>query len=643
MDKLRVWLRSSRGLVLMFVLVTILPAAALVVLGVRLVDQERALAGQRRRDALDRAADRAVLLFTQELTRLHKRLAGPPFSPPVDSAVLVFRHRGNPVEAIPDGRLPYLPAVAGLNEPPPNSFSELETFEFSTHNLDKAIELSRRLAQTSDPAVRAGALLRQARVLRKLGRIDDALDAYRNLSEIRGVGLGGIPIDLVALRARCTIWEERSQSAFLRTEAATIQSNLRQGRWPLDRASYDLVTSQLSRWLNVPVTTSADTAALAAATDWLYRQWADPNSTLDSQGVRSGSFNQTPVLIAWRAGGDSLTALVAGPQFVENEIAAAARKALRPAEIYLSATGEKFVTNEVLIRRTPGDTGLPWTILLKDAGPSDGERARGRLWQAGFAALVLLVGAGTYLIGRAVSRELAVARLQSDFVSAVSHEFRTPLTSLRHLNHLLLEPDEPPPPKRHSYYRAQQRATERLHHLVESLLDFGRMEAGKHPYHFEPLDAGALARDVTEEFAAELEDRGFVVDCRLGSEACPVMADPEAIARGLWNLLDNAAKYSGDSRKIDVAAFRRDNNSVNMSVRDYGPGIAADEQQRVFNKFVRGHAARSRGIKGTGIGLAMVRHIAKAHGGTVELSSTPGAGSTFTIVLPLAKLGKESK
>src|SRR5262249_52073952 len=109
--------------------------------------------------------------------------------------------------------------------------------------------------------------------------------------------------------------------------------------------------------------------------------------------------------------------------------------------------------------------------------------------------------------------------------------------------------------------------------------------------------------------------------------------DPEALSRALWNLLDNAAKYSGESRTIEVFTGR-DKKNVWIGVHDFGRGIPAHEQRRIFDKFVRGEAAKSGGIKGTGIGLAMVRHIVKAHRGTVEVSSAPAAGSTFTIVLP---------
>jgi len=181
---------------------------------------------------------------------------------------------------------------------------------------------------------------------------------------------------------------------------------------------------------------------------------------------------------------------------------------------------------------------------------------------------------------------------------------------------------------------AQLRATDRLQRLVEALLDFGRMEAGRRPYRFERLDAGALAHDVTEEFRREAAGHGFAVECSLNGDPCPVNADSEALSRALWNLLDNAAKYSGESRRIDVGVERA-GGVVRLLVRDYGLGVPAGERQRIFDKFVRGEAARALGIKGTGIGLAMVKHIVAAHGGRVEVAAGCGKGSVFTIALPV--------
>jgi signal transduction histidine kinase len=197
-----------------------------------------------------------------------------------------------------------------------------------------------------------------------------------------------------------------------------------------------------------------------------------------------------------------------------------------------------------------------------------------------------------------VNRELGVARLQSDFVSAVSHEFRTPLTALRQFNELLEEEDGPTAEHRRNYYQAQTRATERLHRLVESLLDFGRMEAGRRPYQFETVDAAAVARSVTAEFISENNGRGFDVRCESDSVPHPISADCDALSRALWNLLDNAVKYSGDSRRVDVRVSRA-NGTVQIAVRDRGIGIPASEQTAIFQKFVRGAASTSGDIRGS--------------------------------------------
>jgi signal transduction histidine kinase len=256
---------------------------------------------------------------------------------------------------------------------------------------------------------------------------------------------------------------------------------------------------------------------------------------------------------------------------------------------------------------------------------------RRRLMMVGLGMLALLVIAASYLIGRAVSRELAAARLQSDFVSAVSHEFRTPLTSMRQFTEMLVEDENLPVDKRCEYYKAQERATRRLSRLVESLLDFGRMEAGARPYRLEPLDISRLVRSVVEEFKQEIDSNNLVIDCDSPDDGPFVKGDREALAQALWNLLDNAVKYSGDSPHVHVEVEA--GNQVAIRVRDRGVGIPESEKSRIFRKFTRGPSAERFGIKGTGIGLAMVKHIVDAHGGEVLIESEPGKGSTFTIRL----------
>ena len=237
------------------------------------------------------------------------------------------------------------------------------------------------------------------------------------------------------------------------------------------------------------------------------------------------------------------------------------------------------------------------------------------------------------LILRAVGREMAVARLQSDFVAAVSHEFRTPLTTLRQFTDRLRGQPDLSWERRVQCYEAQARATDRLTKLVESVLDFGRMEAGARPYALGPRDCAALVERVVADFRDTPQAAGRSLTLRRNG-CMAVDADEEALSRALWNLLDNAAKYSpeGSEIAIDLSTAADEGR---IAVRDRGLAFRPLSGSVCSRKFQRGEQARRLGIKGTGIGLAMVDHIVRAHQGRVEVESEPGEGSTFTIVLPL--------
>lgn len=623
---------SGRGLVALFLVVTILPALALVALGVRLAEQERIVAGQRRRQSLESAADLAVRVLEQELALLRRKVAAEDWDDlplPGDSAALTIR--GHSVRAFPVGRLPYLPSPPPLEEIPEGAFTEAESFEFAKQDPAEALRRYSGLAASHNPGIRAGALLREARVLRKFGRSDEALAANQRLAEVRGVAFNGMPVDLLARRSRCTILADLSRRAELVDEAQRIREDLGAGRWALDQASYERVAEQLQAWLGTGIAPGPAQAALAEAAVWLHRRWTTtPAGEFPSEGTQV----LREVFVLWHSQGDSVNALLAGPALVERRLMRQAAAAVRPIQL---EAGVKRPPDGMRVQRSAAESGLPWHLALaSDPNEPLQDPVRNQLLLAGFGLLLLLITAGSYLAWRAVSRELAVARLQSDFVAAVSHEFRTPLTTLAHLNDLLASGSEPPAETRHGYYQAQARATSRLRGLVETLLDFGRMEAGRQPYRFEPLDAGAFARDVSEAFSAEASERGFAVEFHAYDGELPVLADAEALERAMWNLLDNAAKYSGDSRRITVEV-RNAGGCAGIEVIDYGLGIGPEDQSRIFEKFTRGEAAGEHGIKGTSIGLTMVRHIIEAHGGEVTVNSAKGRGSTFAILLPLKR------
>ncbi len=635
MSKVGQWLRPPRNLLILFILVVCLPALTLIALGIRLLDQDHALARQRQLEILDRAADQGVRVLDQDLADWTKRLAGQTCAlenAPEDSVCISFQ--SDRIEVVPPGRLPYYPVSRTLKEPPVEPFQELESNEFREPvHLDKALDLSRQIAASNDVAVRAGALLRQGRILRKMGRAAQALAAYEDLGRIGSISINQEPVDLLARRTRCDILQEQSRTEDLQREAAALAADLQAGKWQLDRETFLHIDQKLQTWLGpTKETGSNDGELLASAALWVYEE-----RPAAANGVHIVHSNVAAATVIWTSGNGHITAFITGPRYLESHWMSDLRKAVFPARPYLvGAGGGNLPADALKVQRTAADTGLPWALIVANApGQQEPQEfaVRRRNLTAGLAVLVILIAAGSYFILRAMNRELAVARLQSDFVSAVSHEFRTPLTTLRQFNELLAEDDGPTPEKRRVFYEAQSRATERLHRLVESVLDFGRMEEGRKPYHFQPIDAGIFAHDVTEEFRRETTGQGFSVNCTSDCGPHPVSADPDALSRALWNLLDNAVKYSGDSRDIGVEVSRA-NGSVSIAVRDHGIGIPASEQKAVFQKFVRGAASISGGIRGTGLGLAMVRHIAEAHSGTVNLQSQEGQGSTFTIVLP---------
>jgi len=249
-------------------------------------------------------------------------------------------------------------------------------------------------------------------------------------------------------------------------------------------------------------------------------------------------------------------------------------------------------------------------------------------------ALSLLLAAGVWLTYRNVSRELALAKLKSDFVSNVSHELRTPLALIRLYAETLELGRLPNPMKQHEYHEIIRKESERLTGLINNILDFSRIEAGKKEYTFRQTDVADLVRSTLESYRFEIEQNGFHFEEKIENNLPPLQVDREAIARSLLNLVNNAVKYSDSDRYLGVSLYRH-NGSVNLEVVDHGIGIPANEQPKIFDKFYRVCDPLVHNTKGSGLGLSLVRHIVQAHGGEVVVESAPGKGSKFTITLPV--------
>jgi len=251
------------------------------------------------------------------------------------------------------------------------------------------------------------------------------------------------------------------------------------------------------------------------------------------------------------------------------------------------------------------------------------------------ACLSLVIIGGLVLTKHIVSKEMALARLKSDFVSNVSHELRTPLALIRLYAETLELGRITTPEKKQQYYRIIRKESERLTALINNILDFSRIEAGRKEYEFRKTDIAELVRNTLDSYRYQIEQQGFAFEESIDSNLPAVPVDREAIARALVNLVNNALKYSSDEKFLGVKLYR-ENGLVKLEVADHGIGIERRDQSKIFEKFYRAGDPLVHNTKGSGLGLSLVRHITHAHGGEIAVESTPGKGTKFTLSLPLS-------
>jgi signal transduction histidine kinase len=283
-----------------------------------------------------------------------------------------------------------------------------------------------------------------------------------------------------------------------------------------------------------------------------------------------------------------------------------------------------------------GEALPSWRVALYQAGasPRDAMRRQTMIFTAAFALLLVVIVLGLGATYRVVRRESEMARLKSDFVANVSHDLKTPLSLIRMFAETLELDRVTDEATRREYYGVITRESERLTRLIDNVLDFSRIEGGRQRYDIAPGPVEPIVQEVLEAFRHPLAQHGFKVDADVAPDLPDVPVDPAAIKQALANLVDNAIKYSGEHRRLRVGA-RLDGGHVLIEVADGGVGIPAAETQRIFEKFYRIGRSETQGRRGSGVGLALVKHIVEAHGGRVSVDSRVGEGSRFTLHLPV--------
>jgi signal transduction histidine kinase len=647
-------LDNVRAVVVTAAAVTLLVAGALAWLGWRLLSQERALEQQRRRDRLEQVADGLFTGLLRSLTETEAALAqvgsAPPWRMPAPppGAVAVLLRRGG-IETTPPAVLAYVPILPAAVDFDDLPFQQAERLEFHDRDYARAGAALRGLTTSRKPGVSSEALLRLGRVQVRSGQVGEALNTYGELSTNHTLSSAEVPYALLARFERCKLLAGLGRREALARESADLLASLESGQWPLLKDAYGYYSAETNRLIGRSPESSVPNSRLAVAdaVESLWAAWQSGERTQlrpPARHVHGSGNRRTLVLI--NSTPERVAAFVYPDDAIRQLAAAAGWKSSPSDSIAASLVDEN---GQNLLGTSPGNATieasrslaaaqLPWRIRVATTGRDSSHTlfvGREKYLILGLAAIAALVALACYAMSRGVIRELKAAQLQTDFVSAVSHEFRSPLTTLLQLTELLAHDRIHDPNRRQLYFDILHKETGRLHGLVENLLDFGRMEAGRIQYRPESIDLYELVRDAVRDYQEEIVGSGYGFELT-GTVGAPLRADREALRRVVRNLLENAVKYSPECRTVWIETGEESGSAV-LRVRDRGMGIPPMEQVHIFDKFVRGSAAKQACIHGTGVGLAMVREIVRGHEGEVHLASEVGQGSTFTVRLPLSR------
>jgi signal transduction histidine kinase len=269
--------------------------------------------------------------------------------------------------------------------------------------------------------------------------------------------------------------------------------------------------------------------------------------------------------------------------------------------------------------------------------------------QAGFFAALIAPGRGVFLLIfifitammlfglfftlYTLNQEIRLNALKSDFISNVSHELKSPLTSIRLRAEMLTE-NRVPSVQKPEYYSNILDQSEHLSHLIENILDFSRIEDERKKYRFEETNLVPFIRKIVDSMNQRQIGSNIRIEFSEYPDVTKIRIDQDSIEQVMYNLLDNACKFSGESKKVHVS-LENLTDEIRITVRDWGLGMSKKDQERIFERFYRATQARDLGIKGSGIGLTLVKRIVEAHNGRIIIQSEPGQGTEVQVYLPI--------
>ena len=643
----------------------LIPTAAVILLVVRVVRQERELSERRateqRREALDQLRRELTLrlqaLRLGEVNRLNNRLLGEsarrlPSDSPIVFVAPTVKDRGQDRIVPPweEGRK----APPGFSTPFARLQREGESMEFRQNDAEGAAESYRRAQGIArSPWERCFARLWLGRSYLKAGLIPDAQRTDRaallecgEVSDADGVPLALYAAErllaqghddapaadyvlhrISALQSACadaSAFAKPPEEEFAFADATAERACSPRWRSPSDA----LLLQSLLRRIASPAT-AEPLRALTAEIRNDERIAALVQDADDHLGKLQRASRSAPGDLSWVGYGDEpwLLTLVSPTSFA--------------APLIMAVSSRQIVPADVTLRVTPAAGALPLGVGFVDlhvewppgrfAGPS---AVPGVLYAAMLAFVLGAALLAGYLLLRDVHRETETAAVHSHFVASVSHELKTPLTSIRAHAETLLLGRAASAETTADYLKTIVSESERLTRLVDSVLDFSRIEQDRKAYYLQETPLEEIVRSAAKTMEYPLAQLGFTLTISSDGTAPTVRADPEALTQAILNLLGNAIKYSGEARSVEMRIGTRSDEAF-VDVVDHGIGIAWDEQARIFERFHRVQTAETSGIAGTGLGLTLALHVVEAHQGRIAVDSYPGRGSTFSVLIPL--------
>ena len=662
-------------IVLYYTLAVVLPGIILGYLAYRGIRNDQALREKESRRKLElvsqaffAAIDSSFVQFMNEQTVKSMHSLSKKHDP---SLLALFVKDTNGSKRIITHQMLFLPAemlpVKTEQFSPPNNIKEGLRLEFIEHKFSEALSFyQNKTLITSDPAEKIMALVASARLYKKMNQPDRAKTLYDQIrKDYPGSLLNGqIPVGLIAGLEILKINQSLGEKDEMRNNSRQDLKLLLHPLCEYDLNQFDLFYQSFKEVIpkTDPVIDSLfrELDIQRARTLCLIRLICGPdlittNGNTHFQGSKNGitsiPVNSAELVVMYLSRdekhGNQTDMLIDFPVYLKSISEKLIQKSDPNTSINIKI--EDINGMQIFSRGSKKETGylyfsfpenLPqWKLMLSENKPgfiTTLLKAGSGIYLYIFILIALLMVLGFVFTIYTLNEELRLNKLKSEFISNVSHELKSPLTSIRMMTEMLHHNRVQTEERKSAYYSAMLEESEHLSHLIDNILDFSGMDEDRKKYDFIDLDLDELLVKFLESTRERLPEPGFDIRYSRSDRVPVIQADKNAILQVFYNLVDNAIKFSGTSRQIDINLLSKDNELL-FCVKDYGIGISGNDLEKIFDRFYRCDETQRLGIKGSGIGLTIVKKIMEAHKGYLTVESRPGEGSTFCAHLPINK------